>query len=371
MHTSPHVRLGWLLDAVGDIYASALDPDRMSDALLALTKGLASRATQMYTYDRATGVIVESSIDEALSAQGNREYVEQWALSDPAPVELAKLESGSVLRCHELFDERYVSRSAFYQDFFIPYGFRWRLGGIVHGSDGTSTVVASLRSTEQPAFDGGSARLLSMVLPHVRRASALRAKFQARAAAQSGLAAIVAHLPSPCALVDLRGRLALANPAAHAAFFELQLQLAGVHLRFVHAATQAKWLGILDLASRSLSSRSLSVRDEGGQRWNITAIAWRTLVPSCDPTEATLLLVTFERERRVPLSQVGTLTLGAHLSVAERETLELLTSGCSAKQIAQQRGVALNTVRNQIRSILEKTGSHSQRQLLTLLASAA
>jgi DNA-binding CsgD family transcriptional regulator len=57
------------------------------------------------------------------------------------------------------------------------------------------------------------------------------------------------------------------------------------------------------------------------------------------------------------------------LTDAESKVLELIVSGSSTDEIAQTRAVSPNTVRSQIKSLLEKTGS-SQRADLVRLAAA-
>lgn len=53
----------------------------------------------------------------------------------------------------------------------------------------------------------------------------------------------------------------------------------------------------------------------------------------------------------------------AKLSVAEREILDLLRRGLSNEEIAHRRGRSPNTIKNQIASMLRKTGSASRRGL--------
>jgi DNA-binding CsgD family transcriptional regulator len=53
---------------------------------------------------------------------------------------------------------------------------------------------------------------------------------------------------------------------------------------------------------------------------------------------------------------------------AECRLAELLTSGYSLKDAAEQRGVTYETVRSQVKSIFSKTGAQRQSELMGLLA---
>ena len=117
-----------LLDLVGNLYASALDPSAATAALDALCSSLGSSATQIYTYDKGSGMVLASQTNDVINEERNDQYIRHWGALDPRPVALASLPSGGIIRCHESFDEKYVARSSFYQDFFIPNGFRWPNG---------------------------------------------------------------------------------------------------------------------------------------------------------------------------------------------------------------------------------------------------
>lgn len=55
------------------------------------------------------------------------------------------------------------------------------------------------------------------------------------------------------------------------------------------------------------------------------------------------------------------------LTGAEADVLNELSSGASAKEVAERRKVQVSTVRTQIRGLLEKTGSRRQANLVRLL----
>lgn len=59
------------------------------------------------------------------------------------------------------------------------------------------------------------------------------------------------------------------------------------------------------------------------------------------------------------------------LSASERHILALLSRGCSSEEIAEERGSSVTTVRQQIKSLLQKLGAKSQVQAATMAASAA
>jgi len=65
------------------------------------------------------------------------------------------------------------------------------------------------------------------------------------------------------------------------------------------------------------------------------------------------------------VSSVRTIARLFKLTGAEHQLLSELTSGASLRAAATRLNVSIHTVRNQLKSVLSKTGRHSQTQLLT------
>jgi DNA-binding CsgD family transcriptional regulator len=58
------------------------------------------------------------------------------------------------------------------------------------------------------------------------------------------------------------------------------------------------------------------------------------------------------------------------LTPAETQILALVLQGLAAKEIARARNASEHTVRTQLKAILHKTGTHSQRQLVARVGAA-
>ena len=77
-----------------------------------------------------------------------------------------------------------------------------------------------------------------------------------------------------------------------------------------------------------------------------------------------------ERRREQQTSADAVQSKLSHLSVREREILQLLISGKNVKQIALQLGTSPNTVRNQRGSIVEKMAADSMADLVRMVLEA-
>lgn len=356
-----------ILNCIDRVYASALDPAQTPITLQLLNNVLRGTVAQIYSYDRASGAVLDSQTNEVLDETANAAYVTHWGYLDPRPVVLSQLSSGKVMCCHELFDRKYISGSAFYQDFFIPYGFRWALGGALHSSDGTSTVVAGLRSPDSPSYEPWAATILAKLLPHFERAAVLRTRLHQEATRASDLLHAIEHLPSACMLVNTQGKVQVLNAAAGVALAEFAAIVAGSFLRFHEPQTHGNWVASLKSAHQTQVAVSLSLRSLDSAVWQAHIVPWRLLSSPRDATDLALLFVTLERKGGPSSRTIQGFAATRGMTKAETEVLELLARGYSVKQIAQQRGASFHTVRSQITAILAKTDCRSQRQLLSLL----
>lgn len=68
-----------------------------------------------------------------------------------------------------------------------------------------------------------------------------------------------------------------------------------------------------------------------------------------------------------PLSILDDLQTRFSLTPAEAEVAWALHGGAALRQIADQRAVSINTVRNQVKSAMAKTGARRQADLILLV----
>ena len=350
-----------LLDLVGRIYATAVRPAEMTACLEALTQCVGATFTQTYTYQRHTGVVLDAQISHPfLTDKAHGDYTREWHRHDPRPVLQATMPSGSVLLCHEHFDEGYVARSAFYQEYFIPTGLRWAMGAMYHLEDGTSTLVAGLRAADLPRFDVDSASTLKLVGPHFLRAQSLRQDVNAALVTASRAESLVEAMQEPALLVDDRGCVLFLNRHAQETLGRVSATIRGSQLSFWHPASELNWRRAVQ---RFVQTGLPQVAQLAATAARIELVPINHFGLNADASETRMLLAVI-RGLRSTSHHVESLAQVYALSGAEVDVLQMLSAGTPAKQVAARRRTSVNTVRAQIRGLLEKTGSRSQRELL-------
>jgi DNA-binding CsgD family transcriptional regulator len=86
------------------------------------------------------------------------------------------------------------------------------------------------------------------------------------------------------------------------------------------------------------------------------------------PTRLGLVWLTTSELENTAVTQLSRLF---NLTRAEEHLLTQLVGGAGVREAAARHKVSIHTARNQLKSILHKTGRHSQTQLLTLIARMA
>jgi hypothetical protein len=139
---------GQLDTLIHTIYETALDVGRWASALQQLAAYVDAAASHFVVWDKRANA-VRFSVLRGAPPEADRSYGAYYASIDPL-LQLAMGHSPGVwVRCHEHFDEKFVRRNEFYQDYLAPYGLRYLLGGKLVESNDCSALVTLLRRPGQ------------------------------------------------------------------------------------------------------------------------------------------------------------------------------------------------------------------------------
>jgi DNA-binding CsgD family transcriptional regulator len=356
-----------LLALVGDIYESALDPSVTPRVLRNLAQCLNGGAAQLYSWHQSTGQVIDSQVSDELQAKDNDAFVAYYAKIDPRRAKIMERPPDTVARCHEYFDEKFVSRSEYYQDFFIPAGLRWCIGVHMNGGDGTSTLVANFRALGTPAYEDWTAQTLRRLVPHLKRAAYLKARMEFESPQSLDAQTILRSLPIAALLVDDRGRLLESNLASGEVLRDLGTSFSHGVVRLADPESDAAWRHTTQCVARTRVAATAELPGSAAGSWKAHFLPCGLLSRSRDAAERRLLLVVFELAHRSVQARAEKLRPRFGLTSAETEVLALLLQGVAPKHIASRRGASVTTVRSQMSSIFGKTSCRSQRELIAAL----
>jgi DNA-binding CsgD family transcriptional regulator len=252
-----------------------------------------------------------------------------------------------------------------YRDFLRPRGLGWAAGTAICLPTGDSLVLSIERDYARGPVEPAVVNRLNALRPHLIRSALMSARLhfeRARAATEAlGLIGL------PALFIDGHAKIVAANHLIEKLTEHLRLK---AHDRVLLKDIRADQLLQETVASlrdgTSASVRSFAVRDVDGAAAFVAHVIplRRTARDIISRGEAALVLSPVTLPQAPPVELVQSLF---DLTPAEARVARGLAAGGTAEEIASKGGVSLNTIRTQVRGVLEKTGCRRQAEIVALL----
>ncbi|MEQ1592391.1 MAG: hypothetical protein ABL892_08385 [Thiobacillaceae bacterium] len=355
---------------VGLIYESALDPALWRETMNELARQVGADTFHFLGWDSTKqmstlGVMSHDSWNDALAL-----YNRHYGVIDPR-LELAlNAGPGVVIACHHHFDDRFVSKDEFYQDFLLSFGLRYVLGGCLSHHERADVNLALLRDPKHGPFDAGHESLLTRLMPHFNRS--LRLMDHTQAAAQIGDLAIAGQDAMSLAVIAVSqaGRLLYCNRSGEALLKAAEvLQIRNGVLACANGAQEKGWTDILEAIVKTGRPANLllnhSVRPDERYSVTLTPLPKRGGYSLAGEPEGVLCLVVPLDHRRMATAQQLMQLFG--LTAAEARLVRALASGETLEGYTLENDLKMPTAKSQLRSIFEKTRTDRQAELVRLV----
>lgn len=359
--------------ALPAVYAAASDAGKWPDALQAIAVLLDASRGLIFSHQAAPeqrGLWVSYRTAPAAMQR----YVEQYHAHDVWMQRGHALNAwtpGHVVVSKDLLPDKAFLESVFYREFLAPQDIRDLCAGVLHdGSEpGIPRVhIALYRNHASPRFNASDKALLAALLPHLREATRIGYRLAemeqglriARSTADAILPALV--------LTDRSGRIVFGNRAAKALCEANDgLRFEKNRLRIAAPRLQARLDRMLmqdDAQTAALQIPRLSGKPA---YWLIQVDLPAAGESPPDARRANkALLIHDPAAEEANLQDFAALY---RLTPAETRLLDALLSHSALPEAARHLGVSINTVRSQLRSILEKCGVRRQVELMRIVAS--
>ncbi|GEP06129.1 DNA-binding protein [Methylobacterium oxalidis] len=351
-------------DLVDNIYEAAVIPDLWPGVLSELVRHGEGDGALLFTTDGNDFRYVTSPGFEA----GTAEYVaEGWpARTDRAARLFAKQHAG-FLTDLDVYTAEEMDAEPVFRDFLRPRGFGWGVASAITVPSGDRLIFNVERAFSRGPVTRDVVARLDALRPHLARAATMSARLRlqtVRVAAQVldvvdipaavlGKQAQVLSVNAGCsklygtAIREAR-RLTLNNQDADRL---LTRALDGISTELRNSTRSIPIPATEELGPMVL--HILPVRRAAADLFNAaSAIAIFTPVALSAPPDLSVLCGLFD------------------LTGAEARVAREIAACRTIEEIAAQTGVSINTVRTQLKSVLAKTGTHRQAELVGLLAGA-
>jgi DNA-binding CsgD family transcriptional regulator len=263
----------------------------------------------------------------------------------------------------ELFAAGEQEQDPMTNELFRPYGFGRVAGFITDLPHGDTIIMNVEQYWENGPIDDAALGKLNRLYPHLARGLLLagRADFERSRTAVETLAA----LGIPAAAVTSQGRVVVANDGFSAATHLLTTR-GGDRLALHDRIADRMTSDALASIRTADGPRSVPVRAEAGG----PAVAIVQVVPvrrsAHDVFGGTAAIMVLS-ETRHSVPDAALVHSLFDLTPAELAVAQAIAAGQSPAQIAQSTGRSLSTIRNQLRSVMSKTGSGRQAELAILM----
>lgn len=373
----PDLRSGDLLpDLLGHLYESVLEPQRLDAAMERVAGWLGMDCSHLIGWDSARfvprmAVVTQDTVDHV-----SPEYVEYYSHIDPRRARMAGVPLGEVLMCQQTFDDTFVGRNEFFQDFLIPRGRRYTMGAHLHRDAEMDFYITFYHRVGREPFSDDQLLRARHMVPHLQRLTRLlRTTDRWRAAARQGELALDA-LDQGVLLLDARGEVLFSNQRAQSLLRAqdcLGLKKGCLHAlsvagQLLLGATMARVMQTGVPESLRLFGTSASADVPAPHCLTLTRLARDAHLPAHAlhaRAELLVLVSVPQAQRSVTAHQLMQLF---SLTSAEARLAHALARGWSVDEYAKVQGLGMPTVRTQVRAVLDKTGTTRQQDLVRMLA---
>jgi DNA-binding CsgD family transcriptional regulator len=366
---------------VAHFYKSATGQQPWGVALESMRLVLGARVITLHGLLKSNGAVAFSFEVGDMPPQAALDFIRHYHRIEPKTNLVLNEPVGHVASCHHHFDEAFVAADLYHQEFLIPYGLRYCTAMKAHEDERRLVVCGVHRGMGMMPLDEVEEAVVRRLGRHLQDALAMYFRLQPQAGpAYIGLETL-SRLSYPLLLLDESRRVVFQNEKASELLArstlvrsdqgllagpdtngDAQLLLAlrtlclsnGAYLgqgtepvsnkAFVRLGnSQGDWLGVHCHALRSADSMGAF----GAKDLALVLLHEPSLLSEPDPFVVAAMW---------------------DLSPAEAQVMVGLAQGQTLQDMAQQRGVALTTIRSQLRSTLIKTGASRQAELVSLLA---
>jgi PAS domain-containing protein len=356
-------------DFLQALYDTALYTGDWRPALTLSAELLASAEISLSAVDGPAFVTWETT-KRLLSDEALDRYARHYGALDPKMRLLSRGGGGFVFNDSAYFDDAFVSRDPFYQEFTRWVGTRYTLDMALGPEPGRSVFLAANRTAEQGPFQPSSELTFAGIAGHIGRVHSLRVRLDDAQAKARYAEAALDGLAYGLIVLDAQGRAVLVNGRARRLIGEGgALELRQNRLAARAPALDRDLQAMLERARSGTSLEASSIRLPGPG--DAALIVWVVRLPASSPLAArdapgVLVMIGDSgargRVRRDDLIKIYALT------PAEADLALALSGGLTLRDAAAERGVVYVTARSQLYAILEKTGVHRQAELTRLIA---
>ncbi|MCH2169217.1 hypothetical protein MK489_00420 [Myxococcota bacterium] len=277
----------------------------------------------------------------------------------------------------ELYPDDQLKETAFYTDFMSPQGLEPEgpLGHVIHADpEGESSGIGIYRRVGGRPFNPQDIEFGNRLVPHLARAFDIQRQLGGYERERIALTEVMDRLPNGVVLLDSRGRPVTWNRSAERiADRDDGFRIEADGPRLWNSQENVMMRKLIESAIESGLQRGegsgqfMPISRPSGRRPLVTMVTslLKPAPQSSGRDAVAALFVSDPSDAKLSTSEV--LKSLYSLTRAEAELVGLLASGKSLEEVANERGITMNTARSQLKQVFAKTDTRRQGELVQIV----
>lgn len=363
-----------LLKLAGMAYDAALDEHQWTPFLEAFANAVSGCSSLLRSVDLETnvaGFMSSFGYDPAWKSA----YCEHFVKLDYLTEAISDCPVGEIWSNDRAFRQSEERKKELFNDYLIPQGKRYAMGALLYKNGKQTLLLSAQRSASSGEWGENERRLISALVPHVRRAVNLYRNTCAVTAEKDGALAALDQLRMGVILVNRTATPLYFNRAAESMMNKDSGLGIFQNRMAVHSPAETSQLHNLIANAAPGGSRPAVGGDMrismpfnmGYILCMVTPISPETSnhLNICLGSDCVAIFLT--RPAGLQLSPQRLVGL-YKITPAEARLVARLASLKTIEEASRELGISVNTARTQLKSVFGKTGTCSQSELVMLLA---
>ncbi|MDD5301092.1 MAG: helix-turn-helix transcriptional regulator [Gallionella sp.] len=355
------------------IYEAATNPTRWLEAFAPIVSLLGGNSGLIFSH-QATPEQQGIWVPYQCAGEALKRYAEHYYSLDiwmQRGHELGVFVPGIVVNSDDLLPRKEFLASVFYREFLAQQDIHDLCCGVLHdGSEPDIPIVhiAIYRSLAMPVFGEAEKALLAALVPHLREATRIGFRLGALERRSAMMQAAVETISPPLLLLDKQGSVVFANDRAYEFLAANDILRVEAGKLAVKSGQQTKLDALLMDARTEETLFGISRPSDKHNIWLIRIPMSLEENAPPDARRPAIALMIHDSGNIDKIDLEGFAKANG-LTRAELRLAKLLLEHASLPPIAQELNTSLHTVRSQLRTVREKTGTRRQAELVRMLMS--
>lgn len=358
------------------IYQAALDPLVWPSAMQGISDAVGSGLSGLVVLNKRSGTFPLTAGDPRNAAEAIEDYTRHYAHIDELRGYARSRPAGEVTVTADVSRDL-LRRSQCYNDFYVRWDLKHFVGSyLVNDSTCEASLVVYRSDSEGGEYSQDEVATIQLLVPHVTRALEVSRRLHVTSAETRQLYDALDMVGQGVVLLDRRGAVTWMNAAAS----DLVKNDDGIGvdphglriddsaaMNMVRRVAGGAGASSLELAE---GCHVAAARPSGRAPYRIMAAPIRPAL-DCGFSPHTAAIVFIADPTRVSRRSRTALQALYGLTPVEAEMAGSLAEGKSIQEFAAERQISIETVRTHLKRVMQKTGTHKQAQLVTLLLQTA